>query len=77
MLLAKLPRQTRDKWVKRVLSIRRRQMTEPNLVDFIELVKDKNITGKLPLYSQSQKLISIVRNHQKAHNKIPSIKETS
>ena len=77
MLLAKLPRQTRDKWVRRVLSIRRRQMTEPNLVDFIELVKDKNIAGKLPLYFQSQQLISIVRNHQKAHNKFSSIKETS
>ena len=77
MLLAKLPRQTRDKWVRRVLSIGRRQMTEPNLADFIELVKDKNIAGKLLLYFQSQQLISILRNHQKAHNKFSSIKETS
>ena len=41
MLLAKLPGHTRDKWARRVLTIRRRQMSEPDLVDFIELVNDE------------------------------------
>ena len=40
MLLATLPGLTGDKWAKHVLSIRRRQMREADLVDFIELVKD-------------------------------------
>ena len=43
MLLAKLPGHTRDKWARRVLSTRRRQMREPNLVDFIRLVKDETL----------------------------------
>ena len=59
-----------------MLSIRRTQMREPDLVDFIELVKDETLLVNDPLFS-SQQLISIVRNHQKAQNKIPNIKETS
>ena len=76
MLLAKLPGHTRDNWARHVLSIRRRQMTEPDLVDLIELVKDETLLVNYT-YSESQQLISIVTNYQKAHNKIPSIKETS
>ena len=53
MLLAKLPGHTRDKWARRVLSIRRRQMTEPDLVDFIELVKDEILLLIDPLFSKS------------------------
>ena len=41
MLLAKLPGHTRDKWARWVLTIRRRQMRQFDLVDFIELVKDE------------------------------------
>ena len=41
MLLAKLPGHTRDKWARRVLTIRRRQMSEPDQVDFIELENDE------------------------------------
>ena len=51
-------------------------MREPDLVDFIELVNDETLLVNDP-YSQSQQLISIVRDHQKAHNKIPNIKKTS
>ena len=43
MLLAKLPGHIREKWTRRVLSIRRGQMREPGLVDFIELVKDETL----------------------------------
>ena len=49
-------------------------MREPDLVDFIELVNDETLLVNDP-YSQSQQLISIVRDHQKAHNKIPKIKK--
>ena len=51
-------------------------MREPDLVDFIELVKDETLLVNYPYY-ESHQLISIVTNHQKAHNKTPSIKETS
>ena len=71
MLLASLAGHTGDKWPRCVLSIRRRQIREPELVDFIEVVNDE------APYSQSQQLISMVRDHQKAHNKFPNIKETS
>ena len=53
ILLAKLPGHTRDKWARRVLSIRRRQMREPDLVDFIELVKDETLLVNDPLFSKS------------------------
>ena len=53
MLLAKLPGHTRDKWARRVLSIRRRQMRKPDLVDFIELVKDEILLVTDPLFSKS------------------------
>ena len=76
MLLAKLPAHTRDKSTRRMLRKRRRQMREPDLVDFIELAKDETLLVNYH-YSESQKLISIVTNHQKAHNKIPSIKQAS
>ena len=53
MLLAKLLGHTRDKWARCVLSIRRRQMSEPGLVDFIELVKDETLLVNDPLFSKS------------------------
>ena len=53
MLLAKLLGPTRDKWARHVLCIRRRQMTEPDLVDLIELVKDETLLVKDTLFSES------------------------
>ena len=52
ILLAKLPDHTRIKWARRVLSIRR-QMREPDLVDFIELVKNETLLVNGPLFSKS------------------------
>ena len=52
-LVAKIPGHTRDKWVRRMLSIRRRQMREPDLVDFIELVKDETFLVNDPIFSKS------------------------
>ena len=53
MLLTKLPGHTRDKSARRMLSKRRRQMTEPDLADFIELVKDETLLVNEPLFSKS------------------------
>ena len=53
MLLAKLPGHTRDKWARHVLNIRRKQMGEPDLVDFIELVKDETLLVNDPLFTKS------------------------
>ena len=53
MLLAKLPGHTRDKWARHVLSIRRRQLREPELVDFIEFAKDETLLVNDPLFSKS------------------------
>ena len=52
MMLAKLSGHTRDKWARHVLSIRR-QMREPDLVDFIELVKDDTLLVNDLLFSKS------------------------
>ena len=43
MLLAKLPRGTRNKWLRRVLLIRRKQGREPEPADFIDFVNDENL----------------------------------
>ena len=76
MLLAKLPGHTRDKWTRRELSIRIRQMREPDLVDFVELMKDKTLLVNNPLFSKSP-IDQIVRDYQKTHSKIQNTKETS
>ena len=52
MMLAKLSGHTRDKWARHVLSIRR-QMREPDQVDFIELVKDDTLLVNDLLFSKS------------------------
>ena len=50
MLLSKLPGHTKDTWVRCVLSIRRKQLREPDLVDFIEFVKDETLLVNDPLF---------------------------
>ena len=44
---------TRDKWARHVLNIRRSQLREPNLVDFIEFVKHETFLVNDPLFSES------------------------
>ena len=53
MLLAKLLGHARDKWSRSVLSIRRMQIREPELADFIEPVKDKALLVNDLLFSKS------------------------
>ena len=52
MLLAKLPCHTRDKWARRVLSIRRRETIEADMVDFVELAKNETLLVNVPLFSK-------------------------
>ena len=48
MWLAKLPGHTRDKLTRHVLSIRRRQMRERDLADFIELMMNEIFIHQIP-----------------------------
>ena len=52
MLLAKLPCHTRDKWAMCVLSMRRRETIEVDMVGFIEVVKDETLLVNVPLLSK-------------------------
>ena len=52
MLQAKLPGHTRDKWVRRVSSIKRRQLREPDLEDFFEFVNDETLLVNDSLFSK-------------------------
>ena len=72
----KLPSYNTGKWVKHVLRIQGRQLRQPDFEDFIEFLKDEKLLVN-DFYSESQQLISIVRDHQKAQIKILLIKETS
>lgn len=65
MLLARLSGHTRDKCVWYVLSIWRIESWEPNFGDFIKFGEDKTLIKNNPLFSKSEELISIMRDHQK------------
>ena len=39
-MLSKFPPATRDKWLRRVLLVRKKQGKEPELADFINFVND-------------------------------------
>ena len=75
-LQGKLPSYYTGKWVKHVLRIQGRQLRQPDFEDFIEFLKDEKLLVN-DFYFEIQQLISIVRDHQKAHIKILIIKETS
>ena len=40
-LISKLPGNTRDRWNRRVLNLRRHEQIEPELADLIELVEEE------------------------------------
>ena len=71
MLLAKLPGHPRDKWVRCVVSIGRRQM-----VDFIEFVKDVTLLKNDPLSSKPA-VDQYCERSLKGPQQNPSIRETS
>ena len=54
MLLAKLPGDTRDKWVRHVLCIQKRQLRDPELEDFIHSVEDDTLLVDDLLLSKSE-----------------------
>ena len=52
MLLSKLPGGTRDKWSRKVLTIRRNGNREPMMTDFIKFVEDEALMVNDPIFSK-------------------------
>ena len=53
MLLSKLPGSARDKWSRKVLTIRQNQRREPELLDFIKFVDNETLIVSDPLFSKA------------------------
>ena len=53
MLLSKLPGSARDKWSRKVLTIRQNQGREPELSDFIKFVDNETLIVSDPLFSKA------------------------
>ena len=53
MLLSKLPGSSRDKWPRKVLTIRQNQRREPKLLDFIKFVDNETLIVSDPLFSKA------------------------
>ena len=53
MLLLKLSRIARDKWSRKVLTIRQNQRREPELSDFIKFVDNETLIVSDPLFSKA------------------------
>ena len=53
MLLSKLPESARDKWSRKVLTIRQNQRREPELSDFVKFVDNKTLKVSNPLFSKA------------------------
>ena len=52
MLVSKLPGNMRDRWSRRVLTIRRKQVREPDMKDFIHFINDETIIVSDPIFSK-------------------------
>ena len=53
MLLSELPGSARDKWSRKVLTIRQNQKREPELPDFIKFVDNETLIVSDPLFSKA------------------------
>ena len=68
MLLSKLPGSARDKWSRKVLTIRQNQRRDPEISDFIKFVDNKTLIVSDPLFSKAavdeylEKILSHKRN---------------
>ena len=51
MLLSKLPESAREKWSRKVLTIRRKGNREPEMADFIQFVNDETVIVTDPVFS--------------------------
>ena len=52
LVLSELPRNSREKWNRTVLNIRRRHLREPDFADLIHFVDDKATLANGPLFSK-------------------------
>ena len=67
-LTSKLPGNTRDKWNRKVLSIRRHRAEDPELADFIDFINDKTLLASDPRFSR-EALKVYVEKEKKSHLK--------
>ena len=51
-LTSKVPGNARDRWNRKVLSIRRHRAKDPELADFIDFINDETLLGIGPLFSR-------------------------
>ena len=51
-LISKLPGNTRDRWNRRVLNLRRHEQREAELADLIEFVEEEVVLVNYPLFSK-------------------------
>ena len=54
MLLSKLPGSVRDKWSRKVLTVRRRGNRELEMADFIQFINDETLIVTDPVFSKEE-----------------------
>ena len=67
-LTLKLPENARDKWNRKVLSIRQHRVKDPELADFIDFINDETLLASGPLFSREALKVYVEkkeRNHLK------------
>ena len=67
-LTSKLPGNGRDKWNRKVLSIRRHRAEDPELADFIDFINDETLLASDPLFSR-EALKVYVEKEERSHLK--------
>ena len=67
-LTSKLPGNARDKWNRKVLSIRRHRAEDPELADFIDFINDETLLASDPLFSR-EALKVYVEKEERSHLK--------
>ena len=70
MLLSKLPGSARDKWSRKVLTIRQHQRREPELSDFIKCIDNETLIVRNPLFSKDAVDEYLVKIPDHKRNKI-------
>ena len=67
-LTSNLPGNARDKWNRKVLSIRRHRAEDPELADFIDFINDEILLASDPLFSR-EALKVYVEKEERSHLK--------
>ena len=73
MLLSKFPGSARDKWSRKVLTIRQNQRREPELSDFIKFVDNETLIVSDPLFSKAAVDECLEKRTNHKRNKISAL----